>query len=340
MGGEDRDDIDLEVRPAADADEAALIELWNACGLLRWYNEPHRDIALWRESDCAEILVGKVEERAVASACIGHDGHRGWMYYVAVHPGHRGRGYGRQIVRAAEMWLSERRLRKSQAMVRASNLQACDFYQALGYEQDPVAVMARWLDERGLPPGGEPRPDSEGRIETIVTYLEMTEPPAAPPPPAPAGTRVALIRAEPPTVAFYRFLYDAVGSQWLWWERRALDDAALARIVQDSRVEVYVLYVDGTPAGFAELDRRREPDIELAYFGLMPEFIGRGLGAYLLGAAVEIAWSHAPGRLTVNTNTLDHPRALPLYQRAGFRPYERETRVIHDPRLSGLIPRE
>ncbi len=92
------------------------------------------------------------------------------------------------------------------------------------------------------------------------------------------------------------------------------------------------------PAGFAELDRRAEPDIELAYFGLVPEFIGRGLSNYLLSAALDIAWSHEPKRVWVHTNTLDHPRALALYQRLGFQPYKQERKTIPDPRIAGLIP--
>lgn len=339
MAGKREAGIDLRVRPATRHDDAAVVELWRAADLLRWHDDAERDIAQWRATRSASILVGVADGRTVASVCVGHDGHRGWMHRLAVHPGCQGRGYGRQMVRAGELWLSERRLRKSMAMVPAADLSVCDFLRALGYDNDGVAVMARWLEEPGLPPQAEPRPDAAGKLAVTITYLEMREPPAAPPPPAPAGPRVALMRAERPTVAFYRFLYEAIGTRWLWWERRALDDRALARIVHDPRVEIYVLYVDGAPAGYAELDRRRAPDIDLAYFGLMPEYIGRGLGPYLLGSAVEIAWSHAPRRLTVNTNNLDHPRALPLYQRLGFRPVERVTRTVDDPRLTGLIPR-
>lgn len=332
------DGVDLTIRSAGETDSAALGELWQAAGLLAGHDEPQQEVAIRLASEQTEILVGELQGRLVASACVGHDGRRGWMDYVAVHPGCRGRGYGRQMVRAAELWLSERRVRESLAMVRAGNLEACGFYRALGYEQYPVAIMRRLLHERSLPPEAQPQPDASGKLEITVTYLEMTEPPTQPPPPAPAAVRVALLRAESPTVAFYRFLYNTVGERWLWWERRALSDDALARLLQDPRVEIYVLYVEGTPAGFAELDRRHEPEVELAYFGLMPEYVGRGLGAYLLGSAVEIAWAHPPSRLTVNTNTLDHPRALPLYQRFGFQPYERVTQMIDDPRLSGLIP--
>ena len=104
-----------------------------------------------------------------------------------------------------------------------------------------------------------------------------------------------------------------------------------------SGVEILVLYRNGAPAGFAELDRRQEGQIELAYFGLMPEAIGQGLGVWLLHEIIDIAWSCEPERLWLHTCTHDHPRALPLYQRAGFAPYRQETRTIPDPRTAGLF---
>ena len=92
------------------------------------------------------------------------------------------------------------------------------------------------------------------------------------------------------------------------------------------------------PAGYAELDRRPAPDIAIAYFGLVPQFIDRGLGTFLMNWTVDTAWRHRPRRLTVNTCTLDHPNALALYQRAGFIPDRQEAIQIDDPRLAGLIP--
>ena len=115
-------------------------------------------------------------------------------------------------------------------------------------------------------------------LEIVVTYLEMLKPPTRPTVPAPPVGKIALLRAERPTVSYYRYLYNTVGEPWLWWERRLLSDAELERIILDPLVEIYVLYVDGVPAGYAELDRRKEEDVELAYFGLIPQFIGRKLG--------------------------------------------------------------
>lgn len=330
--------LDLAVRPARRDDIEPLVDLWNICDLTRWWNDPREDAKRFLDGENSTVLVGEFEGQTSASICVGHDGHRGWAYYLAVHPGCRYRGYGRQMVRAAELWLSERNIPKAHAMIRAQSQEAAGFYHALGYTHDPVMVVGRWLREPGPPPDSHVQPDAEGNLDVTVTYLEMTEPPHDAPPHPPAGQRVAVMRAERPPVAFYRFLYDTIGETWLWWERRALDDQALARVVQDDRVEIYVLYVDGVPAGFAELDRRPEPVIDLAYFGIMPSYIGRGFGRYLLGSAIHTAWSYGPEKLTVNTNTLDHPRALPLYQKVGFTPVRQESRTVADPRLTGLIP--
>ncbi len=187
------------------------------------------------------------------------------------------------------------------------------------------------------PQGGAAAPP--GKLADIITYLEMTARPARPPVPLPSG-RLALMRAERCTTAFYRFLYDTVGAPWLWFERRLWSDEKLAALITKAEVEIFVLYVGGVPAGFYELDRRDARDVELAYFGLMPEFIGRGYGAYLLHAAVDGAWQRNPRRLWVHTCTFDHPRALGAYQRAGFVVYRREPVIFDDPRLVGALPRD
>jgi GNAT superfamily N-acetyltransferase len=170
--------------------------------------------------------------------------------------------------------------------------------------------------------GAAARPEGSRTITTVVTYLEMRAPPAEPPRPAPRpGLEIRLARR--PSVAFYRFLYAAVGEPWTWTVRRWLSDAELRAILDDPRVEVDVLWADGVPAGYAELDRREAPDVEIGYFGLMPEFIGQGLGAYLLDWAIRHAWQTRPQRLWLHTCDLDHPRALAFYQKLGFRIYDR-----------------
>ncbi len=322
---------EFSVRPYQESDRDDLIALWHNCGLLVWYNDPKADLALWQSTASARVLVGHKGKRLVTSCCVCHDGHRGWFYYVATCPTQRGKGLGRQIMRAGESWLRHSGIHKAQLMVRPSNKAVECFYQALGYEREERLVLSRWLVDRGEPP------DGEGQITTTITYLEMKGRPEQPPAPAPRLKRLALLRAERPSVAFYRYLYNTVGERWLWYERRAMKDEALARILEDELVELYVLYVGGVPAGFAELDRRRPPDIELAYFGLMPDFIGAGLGRYLLSAIIDIAWNHQPERLWVHTNSLDHPRALAVYQRCGFRPFRQEKVRFFDPRTLGLF---
>ena len=168
-------------------------------------------------------------------------------------------------------------------------------------------------------------------IEVIITYLEMTRRPHLSEPLS-RIEELAILRARKPTISFYRYLYHTVGEPWLWYERRTMSDDTLSGIIHDNKVSIFVLYVAGVPAGFAELDARIEAEIELAYFGLVPEFIGRGLGSYFLRWAVDKAWSAEPRRVWVNTCSLDHPQALTMYQKAGFTPYRRDTKSIEDPR--------
>jgi len=183
------------------------------------------------------------------------------------------------------------------------------------------------------------RPPPEGKLEMVVTYLEMTERPTFPPPPHP-GEKIALLRAEAPPISFYRYLYNTVGEQWLWYERRRMSDDSLRAVIHHPEVEIFVLYVRGVPAGYVELDGRVEGEFELAYVGLIPEFIGRGLGRFLLYWAVDKAWDRSPRRVWVHTCNFDHPRAIATYQRAGFRPYKQETLIIDDPREDGTLPRD
>ena len=180
--------------------------------------------------------------------------------------------------------------------------------------------------------------DVERTVLVTVTYLEMTSPDQRSAVPG-FGEPVTILRAERPTISFYRYLYDTVGADWDWYERRRLPDEALAAIVHDDAVEVFVLYVRGVPAGYAELDRRVEGEVEIAYFGLIPDYIGRGLGPALLDWALERAWSYCPRRVWLHTCSLDHPKALAVYRSAGFEVYDREVvsveRELLDPARRG-----
>jgi GNAT superfamily N-acetyltransferase len=158
-----------------------------------------------------------------------------------------------------------------------------------------------------------------------TTYLQMFAPSERIVPPPREG--LAIIHARKPTVSYYRFLYDTVGRDYDWTSRKKLSDAELAALLRDPRLEVHVLMVDGVPAGFAELDRRIEDEIELVQFGLMPEFIGQGLGWYFLQWTIDRAWSYSPRRFWLHTCTKDHPVALPNYLKAGFVVYKEEIKV-------------
>jgi GNAT superfamily N-acetyltransferase len=167
-------------------------------------------------------------------------------------------------------------------------------------------------------------------VETVVTYLETTAPPRIYPP-MPVGAKLALMKAEAIPLHFYRYLYEQVGSNWLWYERLMLDDAALSKRLHREGVEVFVLYANGCPAGYFELDFRDPQRVNLVYFGLLPEWTGRKIGPWLLGCALSEAFARAPQRVTVNTCTLDHPAALALYQRLGFTPQAQEQRRLTVP---------
>ncbi|MGH7159902.1 MAG: GNAT family N-acetyltransferase [Acetobacteraceae bacterium] len=175
------------------------------------------------------------------------------------------------------------------------------------------------------------------RVGVTVTFLRMFTPPSAPPPAFAAGTSV--VRLAAPTAAFYRYLYDTVGGPYVWWLRRAVSAAELAAIIRHPDVSIHVLYQDGEPAGFFELDARPSPAVNLSYFGLMPHAVGRGLGHAFLRAAVDAAWCARPRLVTVNTCTADHPRALPLYCKVGFQQFRQVRELWEVPlRLGMTIP--
>ncbi len=177
-----------------------------------------------------------------------------------------------------------------------------------------------------------------GRIAAVVTCLEMREPPQLPAVEPPPGTR--LRHWQRPEPERYRELYRAVGERWLWFSRLLLSDEALRAILHDPAVEVRVVETDGRAVGLLELDRRCFPEIELAFFGLVPACTGRGYGRWLIAEAVRLAFAHGPSRFWVHTCTLDHPAALPLYIRSGFTPYARFVEIAEDPRLTGLLSRD
>jgi GNAT superfamily N-acetyltransferase len=164
-------------------------------------------------------------------------------------------------------------------------------------------------------------------VDVVITYLRQTERPRYAPQPKPPG-KISLLRAENPPVHFYRYLYDVVGRPWNWVTRKALGDAALAAIIHDPRTHLYVLYVGGVPAGMCEIDAARPPVAEIRFFGLAPDFIGKGYGRYFLANAIDLAWATNPSEVRIETCTLDHPAALPLYQKFGFAVFDQQRGVV------------
>jgi ribosomal protein S18 acetylase RimI-like enzyme len=138
----------LAITPIDDADVAEIVALWQACGLTRPWNDPATDIAFARRGSNATVLIGRDDSSIVATVLVGHDGHRGWVYYLAVDPNHRHKGYGRIMMDTAENWLRETGIEKLQLLVRADNKSVKNFYQSLGYSEQERIIYAKWLDGR------------------------------------------------------------------------------------------------------------------------------------------------------------------------------------------------
>jgi GNAT superfamily N-acetyltransferase len=160
-------------------------------------------------------------------------------------------------------------------------------------------------------------------IQVTRTYLAMQSPtdlrPAEVPRPAPRVERIG----ECP-VSFFRYLYAEVGRAHHWTDRLGWSDAKVREHLVSPRVSLWLMTWEAAPAGYFELQRHQDDSVEVAYFGLLPDYIGRGWGKYLLTEAVRAAWSQDPTRVWLHTCTLDHPAALPNYLRRGFQPVREE----------------
>ncbi|MBP5856795.1 GNAT family acetyltransferase [Marivibrio halodurans] len=335
----------MRIRPFEPADKEPVIALWHACGLTRPWNDPAADIDLARATAGTALLVALDEESGavIGSAMTGFDGHRGWLYYLAADPARRGEGVGRALTEACEAHLLDLGCPKVELIVRLENTAVQSFYEAIGYREERRRLYSKWLID---PPSVQDEPSARAlpTIDVTITWLEMLEPPRRPARPVPMADKpVNVIRLIDPPVDYYRFIHHTVGDPWLWWTRRAMSNEELADIIKDEAVEIYLLQLGGAPAGFIELDFRRTPDVaNINFFGLMPWCIGRGFGPYLLDWGIRCAWERdpAPRRLTLDTCTHDHPKALAGYQKAGFQVYDRTSETIPDPRARGFIPPE
>ena len=123
----------------------AAVALWEACGLTRPWNDPRADIALALAKHTSTVLAGRVDGQVVATAMVGSDGHRGWVYYLAVAPDRQRHGYGAQMMRAAADWLKARGAPKLHVMIRRENIGVAAFYARLGYEKSDTITMAKRL---------------------------------------------------------------------------------------------------------------------------------------------------------------------------------------------------
>jgi GNAT superfamily N-acetyltransferase len=132
-----------EFRAIADGDESRVIALWEMCGLTRPWNDPQRDVSFARGKANSEILVGVDDGHIVSTVMAGHDGHRGWLYYLAVDPAMQGKGLGRETVGAAEAWLKTRGAWAINLMIRNDNISARGFYEAIGYTLGDVISMGK-----------------------------------------------------------------------------------------------------------------------------------------------------------------------------------------------------
>jgi GNAT superfamily N-acetyltransferase len=167
--------------------------------------------------------------------------------------------------------------------------------------------------------------------DTLTTwYLEMREPSALRAVPAP-DPQAIVQRAEIPSPTLNRYLYTAVGGDWHWRDRLPWTYQRWLTYLDRPEVQTWLLLHRGTPAGYVELEKQAEDNVEIAYFGLLREFIGRKLGGYLLSRGLEQAWAMGARRVWVHTCSLDHPGALACYQRCGLSIYNIETKAIQRP---------
>ncbi len=136
------------IQPLLESDADVVADLWRECGLVRPWNDPNSDFLRALASASSTVLGAHEGDPVIATVMVGDDGHRGWVYYVAVDPGHQGRGIGHDLMTAAEHWLTDRGLSKAMLMVRDTNTAVVGFYEGQGYSPSATRVYERWLDGR------------------------------------------------------------------------------------------------------------------------------------------------------------------------------------------------
>ncbi len=136
----------MDIRPAVPSETDRVVALWEVCGLTRPWNDPRRDLEFARGKTNSTVLVGHLDQKIMASVMVGHDGHRGNVYYLAVAPDYQGKGFGRAMLQAAEAWLVAKGIWKLNLMIRSENTKVIGFYERLGYEEQDIAMLGRWID--------------------------------------------------------------------------------------------------------------------------------------------------------------------------------------------------
>jgi len=172
-----------------------------------------------------------------------------------------------------------------------------------------------------------------GKIAAVVTYLEMLE--------RPVRAKTSLVRLREiknPDLNWYRGVFRRAGEHWLWWSRLELTDVQLSAVLNAPTTELFIAEYEDAGIGMVELDRSTPAQVEIAFFGLYAEALGKSLGRPLMDALLERAWIESTSRVWVHTCTLDSPIALPFYLKCGFKPYKRAIEVADDPRLRGVLP--
>jgi GNAT superfamily N-acetyltransferase len=164
----------------------------------------------------------------------------------------------------------------------------------------------------------------------IIYHLEMTEPSMLRPSKRPAP-RLDIRRAELPSPELNRFLYTAVGGNWFWRDRLSWSYERWLTYLNRPEIETWIAYLAGTPAGYTELEAQPGGSVEIAYFGLLPQFIGHGVGGTLLTTAIRRAWATGAQRVWVHTCSLDHPHALNNYKARGMRLFKEEEKLVSLP---------
>jgi GNAT superfamily N-acetyltransferase len=160
-------------------------------------------------------------------------------------------------------------------------------------------------------------------VEVTRTYLQLARPEDLNPARV-EDPRIRIERVEGCPASFFRFLYREVGRFYHWIDRLPWTDDQIRAHLARPDITLWVMYCEGAPAGYFELERHEDGSIEIAYFGLMQEFLGRGLGKHLLTAAAVQAWSDGANRVWLHTCTLDDAAAMPNYLKRGFKPFKQE----------------